>query len=103
MRLFDQTGLVSDSDGVKWECRWQRLEGYPIPKTTRVLLRRPGSDTDTHYVDAPWMANKFQPVLIDGDFVPLMVNLPDLAELFGKGLAQENVAMLASAARQTLP
>ncbi len=71
MELFDETGLVSDSDGVQWECRWQHLDGYPIPKTTRVSLRRPGSDTETHYVDAPWMAHAFQPVLIDGDFVPV--------------------------------
>ncbi len=71
MRLFDETGWVRDSDGVKWECRWQRLKGHPIPKVTRVLLRPPGSDIDTHYVDAPWMAHAFQPVLIDGDFVPL--------------------------------
>ncbi len=94
MWLSDETGWVRDLYGAKWECRWQRLDD-PISKTTHVLLRPPGSDIDTHYVDAPWMANKFQPVLIDGDFVPLMVNLPDLAELFGKGLAQENVAMLA--------
>ncbi len=71
MELFDETGLVSDSDGVQWECRWQHLDGYPIPKTTRVILRRPGSDIETHYVDAPWMAHAFQPVLIDGDFVPV--------------------------------
>ncbi len=48
MRLFDETGLVSDSDGVQWECRWQHLDGYPIPKTTRVILRVPGSDIETH-------------------------------------------------------
>ncbi len=71
MGLFDETGLVSDSDGVQWECRWQHLDGYPIPKTTRVILRRPGSDIETHYVDAPWTAHAFQPVLIDGDFLPL--------------------------------
>ncbi len=71
MRLFDQTGLVSDSDGVQWECRWQRLEGYPIPTITRVFLRPPGSDTDTHFVDAPWMSDIFHHVLIDGDFEPL--------------------------------
>ena len=71
MRQFDETGLVSDSDGVQWECRWQHLDGYPIPKTTRVILRRPGSGIETHYVDAPWMAHAFQPVLIDGDFVPV--------------------------------
>ena len=71
MQLFDETGLVGDSDGVQWECRWQHLDGYPIPKTTRVLLRPPGRDIETHYVDAPWMAHAFQPVLIDGDFVPL--------------------------------
>ncbi len=71
MWLFDKTGLVSDSDGVQWECRWQHLDRYPIPKTTRVILRRPGSDIETHYVDAPWTAHAFQPVLIDGDFVPV--------------------------------
>ena len=71
MRLIDETGLVSDSDGVQWECRWQTLDGYPIPKPARVILRRPGSDIETHYVDAPWMAHAFQPVLIDGDFLPL--------------------------------
>ncbi|MFB3110627.1 MAG: hypothetical protein ACE10G_01210 [Gemmatimonadales bacterium] len=71
MRLIDETGLVSDSDGVQWECRWQHLDGYPISKTTHVILRRPGSDIETHYVDAPWMAHAFQPVLIDGDFLPL--------------------------------
>ncbi len=71
MQLFDETGLVSDSDGVQWECRWQHLHRYPIPKTTRVILRRPGSDIETHYVDAPWTARAFQPVLIDGDFVPV--------------------------------
>ncbi len=71
MRLFDETGWVRDSDGVKWECRWQRLEGYPIPTITRVLLRPPGSDIDTHYVDAPYMADVLQPVMIDRDFKPL--------------------------------
>ncbi len=71
MRLCDETGLVSDSNGVQGECRWQHLDGDPIPKVTRVRLRRPGSDIETHYVDAPWMAHVFQPVLIDGDFVPL--------------------------------
>ncbi len=71
MELFEETGLVSDSDGVQWECRWQHLDRYPIPKTTRVILRRPGSNIETHYVDAPWMAHAFQPVLIDGDFVPV--------------------------------
>ncbi len=71
VRLFNETGLIRDSDGVEWECRWMRLDGYPIPKTTRVRLRPPGSDIDTHYVDAPWMADIFAPGLIDGDFVPL--------------------------------
>ena len=71
MRLIDETGLVSDSDGVQWECRWQHLDGYPIPKTTHVILRRPGSDIETHYVDAPWMAHAFQPVLLAGDFEPV--------------------------------
>ncbi len=71
MRLFDETGWVRDSDGVQWECRWQRLEGYPIPKITRVLLRRLGSDIDTHYVDAGWTADIFQLGLIEGDFEPL--------------------------------
>ncbi len=71
VRLFDETGWVRDSDGVTWECRWQRLEGYPIPKITRVLLRPPGSDTDTHYVDAGWTADTFRLGLIDGDFKPL--------------------------------
>ncbi len=70
MRLFDETGWVRDSDGAKWECRWQRVDD-PIPKTTRVLLRPPGCDIDTHYVDAPWMADVFQPILIDGEFEPL--------------------------------
>ena len=71
MRLFDETGWVRDSDGAKWECRWQRLEGSPIPKITRVLLRPPGCDIDTHYVDAPYMADIFQLVMIDGEFVAL--------------------------------
>ncbi len=71
MRLFDETGWVRDSDGVQWECRWQRLEGYPISKTTRVYLRPPGSDIDTHFVDALWMSDIFHHVLIDGDFTPL--------------------------------
>ena len=70
MQRFDETGLVHDSAGVQWECRWQRLKGSPKPKTTRVLLRPPGRDIDTHYVDAPWMANRFQLVLIDRAFVP---------------------------------
>ena len=39
--------LHRDSDGVEWECRWMRLDGYTIPKTTRVRLRPPGSDIDT--------------------------------------------------------
>ena len=71
MQQYNETGLVRDSEGVEWECRWQRLEGFPIPKTTRVSLRKPGTDTDTHYVDAPWAANIFKPGLIDGDFVPI--------------------------------
>ena len=71
MRLFDKTGLVRDSDGVQWECRWQRLEGDPISKTIRVILRRLGSDIDTHYVDVPCAPDIFQPAIIDGDFVPL--------------------------------
>ena len=71
VRLFNKTGLIRDSDGVEWECRWMRLDGSPIPKTTPVRLRPPGSDIDTHYVDAPWMADIFAPGLIDGDFVPL--------------------------------
>ena len=71
MRLFDETGWVRDLYGAKWECRWQRLEGYPIPKITRVILRPPGSDTDTHYVDAGWTAGTFHLGLIDGDFKPL--------------------------------
>ena len=75
VRLFDETGLVSDCDGVQWECRWQRLEGYPISKTTRVHLRPPGSEIDTHFVDAPWMSDIFHHVLIDGDFEPLELSL----------------------------
>lgn len=71
MRLFDETGRVRDSDGDEWECRWIRLDGYPIPNVTRVSLRRPGSDTDTHYVDAVWKADIFKLGLIDGDFEPL--------------------------------
>ncbi len=71
MQLYNETGLVRDSEGVEWECRWQRLEGFPIPKITRVRLRKPGTDTDTHYVDAPWAADIFKPPLIDGDFVPI--------------------------------
>ncbi len=71
MQQYNETGLVRDSEGVEWECRWQRLEGFPIPKITRVRLRKPGTDTDTHYVDAPWAANIFKPGLIDGDFVPI--------------------------------
>ncbi len=71
MQQYKETGLVRDSEGVQWECRWQRLEGYPIPKTTRVRLRKPGTDTDSHYVDAPWAADIFRPGLIDGDFVPI--------------------------------
>ncbi len=71
MQQYNETGLVRDSEGVDWECRWQRLEGFPIPKTTRVRLRQPGTDTDTHYVDAPWAADIFRPGLIDGDFVPI--------------------------------
>ncbi len=70
MRLFDETGWVRDSDGAKWECRWQRLEGSPIPKITRVLLRPPGSDIDTHYVNTGWRADTFQLALIDGEFEP---------------------------------
>jgi len=50
---------------------WIRMDGYPIPKITRVRLRRPGSNIDTHYVDAPWMADIFGLGLIDGDFVAL--------------------------------
>ncbi len=57
MRLFDETGWVRDSDGVKWECRWQRLDGYPMPKITRVLLRPPGSNIDTHFMTAGWTAD----------------------------------------------
>ncbi len=71
MRLFDEIGWVRDYDGVEWECRWMRLGGYPIPKITRVLLRPPGSDIDTHYVDAGWTADTFQLGLIDGEFEPL--------------------------------
>ena len=71
MRLFDETGWVRDLYGVKWECRWQRLDGHPIPKITRILLRPPGSDIDTHYVDAGWTADTFRLELIDGDFKPL--------------------------------
>ncbi len=71
MQQYNETGLVRDSEGVQWECRWQRLEGFPIPKTTRVRLRQPGTDTDSHYVDAPWAADIFRPGLIDGDFVPI--------------------------------
>ncbi len=47
------------------------MEGSPIPKTTHVLLRPPGSDIDTHYVDAGWTADTFQLALIDGEFEPL--------------------------------
>ena len=71
MRLIDETSLVCDSDGLEWECRWMRLDGSPIPKITRVRLRRPGSDTDTHYLDGPWTADAFQPGLIHWDFVAL--------------------------------
>ena len=71
MRLSDETGWVRDSDGVKWECRWQRLDGHPIPKITRVLLRPPGSNIDTHYIAAGWTADIFQLALIDGEFEPL--------------------------------
>ncbi len=68
---FDETGWVRDSRGVQWECRWQCLAGDQITKTTRVILRRLGSDIDTHYVDVPCAADIFQPPIIDGDFVPL--------------------------------
>ena len=71
MPLFDETGLVRDSEGVQWECRWQGREGDPIPKTTHVRLRRVGRDITTHYVDAPCAPDIFRPEIIDGDFVPL--------------------------------
>ena len=71
MKRFNESGLVRDSKGNEWKCRWQRLEGYPIPNTTRVRLRPVGAHTDTHYVVAQWSPDIFQPDLIDGTFVAL--------------------------------
>lgn len=70
MKEFDE---VSDSDGNRWECSWRRLEGYPIPSKTRVRLRPIGTDTYTHYVDAPYPADIFKADLIDGKFTPTPV------------------------------
>ncbi len=71
MKLFDESGLVCDLNHNQWECRWQRLEGYPMPHTTHVHLRPVGADADTHYVVAQWSPDIFQLDLIDGKFVPL--------------------------------
>ena len=71
MKLYDESGLVRDLKGDQWECRWQRLEGYPMPNTTHVHLRPVGADADTHYVVAQCWPDIFQPDLIDGTFVAL--------------------------------
>ena len=68
MDVTDQEGHVRDSDGNQWECRWQKLKGHPIPATTRVSLRKPGTGEYTHFVAAPWPADLFKPGLIDRNF-----------------------------------
>ncbi len=70
MKQIDREGIVHDAAGETWECRWQELEGYPIPSTTKVRLRKLGTDKYTHFVMAQYPADLFQPDLIDGKFTP---------------------------------
>ncbi len=68
MKREEMDGVVHDSDGVPWDCQWW-WEVYPTEDTTRVLLRRLGTDKFTHYIDAPFLAYTFRTHLIDRDFV----------------------------------
>lgn len=70
MKRFPEFGVARDSEGNQWELRWQRVEGDWISKGTRVLLRKPHTDTDTHYVDTRVPADRFKPDMIDGNFLP---------------------------------
>ena len=67
MRREERHGVVRDADGVLWDCQWW-WEDYPTEDTTRVLLRRLGTDKFTHYFDAPFLAYTFRTYLIDRDF-----------------------------------
>ena len=71
MERIDREGIVQDAAGETWECRWQQLVGYPLPTTTPVQLRRPGTDEYTHFVTAQYSADYFEPSFIDGKCAPL--------------------------------
>ncbi len=70
MKQIDLEGIVHDAAGETWECRWRVLKGYPLFSTTKVRLRKIGTDEYTHFVMAHYPADRFQPDLIDGEFTP---------------------------------
>ncbi len=66
----EQFGFVHDSAGELWDCRWWEFEDHPMPKTTRVDLRKDVTDDFTHYYDAPFPPDRFKPAMINGKFSP---------------------------------
>ena len=71
MKQIDLEGIVHDAAGETWECRWRVfLKGYPLLSTTKVRLRKIGTDEYTHFVMAHYPADRFHPDLIDGKFTP---------------------------------